>query len=109
MADWLIDTDGVRYWVVDPSDVDGYGWDLTTDSWLATGETVDSVVWTVPAGLTKVTAYPNYTSGEYNTGGYIKVALTGGTDGTDYDVLAHWVTSTGRERDRTFRLKVQEQ
>ena len=108
MADWRYDTDGVPYWIVDPADKDGYGFDLTTDGWLESGESVSSVTWTVPAGLTKVTDFPNYTGGDYNAGGIIKVALTGGTAGTDYDVLAHWVTSLGRERDRTFRLRVQQ-
>ena len=91
----------------DPDSVLDYGFDLS--AWLATGETVDSVVWTIPTGLTKQIGFtaPGFVSGEYNDGTQIMVAISGGTLGANYEVVARFTTTQGRMDDRTFALLIE--
>lgn len=106
MGTELYDSDGKPYFPKDPDATLDYGFDLS--DWLATGETVSSVVWTVPAGVTKDTGFPGFASGEFNDGTNILVAISGGTAAAEYDISAAFTTSAGRTDERTLRLKVAE-
>lgn len=69
--------------------------------WLPSGETVDSVTWTVPSGITQVSASHTTTAAT--------VRLSGGTAGTSYQ-LACRVTTTpsGYIDERTIEIVVAE-
>lgn len=67
--------------------------------WLDTGETISSVVWTVPAGLTQ--PFPASLSGAM-----AKVWIAGGVALTDYQVACHITTTAGRQDVRTILIKV---
>jgi len=83
----------------DPSAELDYGFDWLTDGWLATGETVITSTWTVPAGLTQITTGI--------TGGTITVVwIGGGTVGTDYTLVNRIVTSAGRTDERSIIIRV---
>lgn len=67
--------------------------------WLASGETISSATWTVPAGLTQ--PFDPVLSGSTAT-----VWIGGGTLMTDYTVTCHITTSVGRQASRYFTMKV---
>lgn len=73
-----------------------YGRDLTGH--LATGETIASVAWTVPAGLTG--------SAPGNDSTAFWIWLAGGTLDATYTVTALVTTSTGRKIERAFDVRV---
>lgn len=78
-----------------PNDVLDYYFDWT--SWLdstSPAETISSHEITVPAGLTL--------DSSEETGGVVKVWLSGGTVGKKYPVTCKIVTSAGRTRQQTF-------
>lgn len=79
----------------DPSDVLDY-----TIKWsgLLAGDTIASVVWTVPAGLTQESVS--------NTSTSTTIWLSGGTAGTTYTVACLIVTAGGREIERSASLAV---
>lgn len=83
-------------YVKDPNANLDYGFNWS--DWLASEETIETSIWTVPAGLTK--------ESESNTTTVTVVWLSGGIVGVDYEVVNHIVTSMGREDDRTITLKV---
>ena len=85
----------------DPNAVLDYAadWDVPFDSWL-NGQTIASVAWTVPAGLTK--------GAESNTTTVAQVRLSGGTVGVTYTVTCRITTNTGQIEDRSFRVVVRE-
>lgn len=84
----------------DPQAKLDYSIDWGTLGWLVGGDTLSSASWTVPSGLTKVSETNSTTSAT--------VWLSGGTDGTDYDITCHVVTVAGREDDRTLRIQVRQ-
>ena len=86
--DWKADTNGST----DP---------LATD-WLVSEETISSHTITADAGI----AVDSSSLTDTNTS--VTVWLSGGTAGTDYDVVCHIVTSAGREDDRTVAFSVTE-
>ena len=94
--------------VKDPDAVLDYG--FTFASWLATGETISSASWTLSptGGVVIDTGFPNFTSGRYNDGTIVLVALQGGTAGSRYTATVHAVSSAGREWDDSFTLLVQQ-
>lgn len=55
-------------------------------------------VWTVPAGLTQVTAG--------NTASTTTIRLSGGTDGADYELLCHVYLSDGQEEEQSLIIQV---
>ena len=61
-------------------------------------DTISSVTWTVPAGLTK--------EDEAATGDIVSVWLSGGSEGQSYNIGCRVVTSGGRTHDETFVLPV---
>lgn len=90
----------------DPDSVLDYQIDWS--SWLDTdnSEEIASSDWTVPTGLTEGTG--DYISS--NTTTTTKIWLSGGTAGTNYDVVNSIVTnsSPAREADRTITIMVRE-
>lgn len=80
----------------DPNATLDYGFDWS--EWLATGDTISSSDWTVPAGLTEVSAS--------NTTTTATVFLSGGTAGSSYDVVNRITTANGRTDDRTITIRV---
>jgi hypothetical protein len=62
--------------------------------WLASGETIASVAWTVPTGLTQAAAS--------NTSTLAKIKLSGGTAGVTYRVACKVTTSLPQVCERSF-------
>jgi hypothetical protein len=68
-------------------------------TWLGT-DTIASSAWTVPTGLTQVSATASTTA--------TTIWLSGGTAGTSYSVVNRIVTDGGRTEDRTLTIVVAE-
>ena len=81
----------------DPNAVLDYSVDWSR--WLD-GDTIATSVWTVPAGLTKVS--------DTNTTTKTTVWLSGGTADQSYTVTNRITTTGGRTEDRSFIVKVEE-
>lgn len=79
----------------DPQSVLDYQIDWS--AWLD-GDTISTSTWTVPSGITK-------DSDSASTTG-VTIWLSGGTDGTDYELTNHIITAAGREDDRTITIQV---
>lgn len=82
-------------YIHDPQASLRYGQDWT--DWLAVGETITAATATAPTGIT--------ISAVSAASPFVYFTATGGTDGTDYDVVVHVTSSTGEQDDRTTRLK----
>jgi hypothetical protein len=80
----------------DPDAVLDYRWDWT--AWLADGEAISTSVVLAPAGITLDSDTNDTTS--------TTAWLSGGTNGTDYDVVNRISTNQGRTDDRTMRIHV---
>lgn len=78
----------------DPSAVLDYGFDWS--AWLADGDTIASVVWTVPTGITKDNQSESTT--------IATVWLSGGTAQTQYLVGCKITTAAGRVDERTLTV-----
>lgn len=90
-----------------PDAIRTYGLDWSGT--LASGDTLASVAWTVPAGLTLVSQGANseiVTEGRnsYAAGTLALVRLSGGTAGTDYTLTCAVVTAQGDRDSRSVRL-----
>lgn len=81
----------------DPNAVLDYQIDWST--WLGT-DTIASSAWTVPTGITQVTASATTTA--------TTIWLSGGTAGSSYPVVNRIVTDGGRTEDRTLTIVVSE-
>ncbi len=81
----------------DPDDVLDFSVDWT-DVLTLDDDTVASVAWTIPAGLTNTQ--------ELNAAGVTAVWLSGGVIGERYEVGCRMVTAGGRTYDRTIALSV---
>lgn len=68
--------------------------------WLETGDEISTSTWTVPSGITK--------DSDSKSTQITTIWLSGGTDGEDYDLTNHIVTTDGREDDRTITIRVKE-
>lgn len=79
----------------DPDATLDYAIDWT--SWLK-GDAIQSSAWTVPAGLGS--------SGAVVGGSMVGIFLSGGVDGTTYDVVNQVTTQGGRIDKRTIRIQV---
>lgn len=86
----------VPVYVKDPDAILDYGFDWT--DWLATAETISSITWTVPTGITKTS--------EEQTTKIATVWLSGGTAGSNYSVACKIVTSGNRTDERTMTIRV---
>jgi hypothetical protein len=107
---WISDTqwifaDAVKY--KDPGAVVDYAIDLSNaggntggsaDAGWLQGDTISSVAWTVPTGITSATTS--------NTTTKATIWLSGGTAGTDYLITARFVTASGRTHDVSLVVKV---
>lgn len=96
----------------DPDAIRTYG--VYWGNRLAYGDTLDSVSFDVPAGLTKVAE--NVNSVEvieacftYPVGTVAQVRVSGGTANADYEFPLHIVTTEGDEDDVTIIIKCREQ
>jgi hypothetical protein len=86
------------YWPAkDPNDILDYSIDFA--DWLGT-DTLATVTWTVPTGLTK--------GSQSNSSTVALVWLSGGTAGATYEVLCRITTAGGRTHDKSVKLRVAE-
>lgn len=69
------------------------------ENYLATGETINSVVWTVATGITK--------DSDSKTDTTTTIWLSGGTALTSYTIACKIVTSQSRTDERTFTVQVE--
>lgn len=83
----------------DPDDVLDYAIDWS-DVLAADGDTIASVAWTFPAGLTKTS--------EAIDGAQTVAWISGGQDGSRYSVGCRMTTAGGRIYDRTISLSVRQ-
>ena len=79
----------------DPNAVLDYVVDWTT--WL-NGDTIATILWTVPAGITQDSESESTTSAT--------VWLSGGTVGETYQLVNRITTAGGRTEDRTIRITI---
>ena len=79
----------------DPDETVQYSVDFT--DYLGS-DTLSSVAWQVPAGLTNVSSS--------NAGKVASIKLSGGTAGTDYTVTCRLTSGGGLVLDRSFVLQV---
>lgn len=97
--DGFVTTGGGFPWIrKDPNaDLD---YQLDWSAWLkkAGNDTLATVVWTIPAGLTK--------DSEAHTTTTATIWLSGGVVGTSYTVTCSITTANGREDDRSFNVIV---
>ena len=70
------------------------------EMWLA-GDTIATSTWTAETGITVVS--------DTETATTTTVWLSGGTAGSDYNVVNRVTTTMGRTDDRTLRIRVREQ
>ena len=68
-------------------------------AWLGT-DTISSVTWVVPSGITK--------ESDTNTDTTATIWLSGGTVGVRYDVICRIATVGGRTDDRTLYYRVKQ-
>lgn len=83
----------------DPQDVLDYPVDWA-DVLALDGDTIQGVVWTFPAGLSKQSEAINGTRSV--------VWISGGTDGEAYEIGCRMTTGGGRIYDRTFSIVVRQ-
>lgn len=70
------------------------------ENYLATGETISSVVWTVGTGITEDSVSKTDTTAT--------IWLSGGTAGENYDIACKIVTNQSRTDERTFTVQVEQ-
>lgn len=88
-------------YVKDPADKLDYLVDWA--AWLASGETISAVEWTVQTGLTK-----SVSPASSNTTTSATVWLEGGTAGAKYDVACKVTTNQSRVAERSFTVQVED-
>jgi len=81
-----------------PSAVIDYAVDWT--DWMAAGDTLSSVVWTVPSGITKDSSTED--------GAKCIIWLSGGTAGQNYTLTCAITTTQGRKESRQIVIKVRQ-
>uniref|UniRef100_A0A6M3IPQ6 Putative tail protein n=1 Tax=viral metagenome TaxID=1070528 RepID=A0A6M3IPQ6_9ZZZZ len=87
----------------DPGEKLDYAFDWDDDTqgpYLESGETISASAWVVPSGITEVSA--SYTDT------ITKIWLSGGTEGTSYELENTITTSEGRIVVRSFIVVVEE-
>ncbi len=76
------------------------------------GATISTTTWTLPDGITNVSDNKSAMTMRgitYDANTVCNILLSGGTDGTDYELLNHVVLSDTRELDKTITIPVREQ
>jgi hypothetical protein len=81
----------------DPDAVKNYG--INWEPWLGS-ETIATSSWTFPSGITN--------EDDSNTTTTTLVQVSGGTEGDDYELVNHIVTSGGQEDERSILIQVRE-
>jgi hypothetical protein len=81
-----------------PSAIIDYAVDWTT--WMAAGDSLATVTWTVPSGITKVS--------DTTDGAKCIIWLSGGTVGQNYTLTCSIVTTDGRTDSRQIVIKVKQ-
>jgi hypothetical protein len=81
----------------DPDDSLDYAIDMAQQMTLD-GDTIASVVWSVPTGLTEGASTVTTTK--------VSVVLSGGTAGSSYDITGTITTAGGRVYERSFTVEV---
>jgi hypothetical protein len=92
-----------KFYVKDPQAKLNYGFDWDGESpgpWLATGATISTSTWTVPAAITKVSDPKTTTT--------TTIVLSGGTVGEKYVLTNHIVASDAQEDDRSMQVEIRE-
>lgn len=84
----------------DPDAKLDFAFDWREKGWLASGEDLSAVTWTVPAGLTE--------EATTMTDDVAAIWLSGGTAGSTYAVSCRITTSDGRIDERSFAVIVEE-
>lgn len=84
----------------DPASIVNFTLDWSDHLTALGGLTIASSDWTVPAGITEVTAS--------NTTTATTVRLSGGTHGADYEIVNHVVFSDGQEEERALTIQVRQ-
>lgn len=82
----------------DPADIRTYSIDWS--AWLGT-DTISSANWTLPTGLTQVTASATST--------VASIKISGGSNGHTYTVACTVVTAAGQTKKVSFYLQVETQ
>lgn len=77
-------------------------WTIDWTNWLGSGRTVASSDWTVPSGLTEVSASID------SAGLMTTIVLSGGTAGTTYEVTNTVTLDNGYIAERTLRFQLEE-
>lgn len=92
--------------VKDPEDVLEYGFDWSAR--LAAGETISTSTWTRTGGTAggTITIAASTSIAPAIEGGITRTKLSGGTIGQYHEITNHIVTSAGRERDRTAKIRI---
>jgi hypothetical protein len=83
----------------------------TGDTGALQGETISVAAGTVPTGLTKVSENTNITTIQgvtYALNTVHNIVMSGGTEGTNYEVFSRVTTSGGRILDKTITIVCQE-
>jgi hypothetical protein len=83
----------------DPQEKLDYQFDWAS-KFLASGETISATTWTLTSGITK--------DSDTKTTGTTTIWLTGGTDGSDYDITNKITSSAGRIFERTATIPVRQ-
>lgn len=84
----------------DPAGINNFTLDWADHLTAIGGLTIASSDWTVPAGITEVTAS--------NTTTTTTIRLSGGTHGVDYEVVNHIVLSDGQEEEQSLTIQVRQ-
>lgn len=78
---------------IDPDSIDDYEFDLAGD---LAGDTIDSVVWVLPDGLTlEDSSFTDTTA---------TIMVSGAECGNTYRITCRYTTEGGRTRDKTIRV-----
>lgn len=92
--------DVAGYWITkDPQATLDYTLDWTIGGWLGT-DTIASVLWTVPSGITQAAASNTTTSAT--------IWLSGGTLLASYTITCRITTAAGRTDERSFRVIIKD-
>jgi hypothetical protein len=78
---------------IDPDDTDSFEFMLAAD---LDGDTIDTVTWVLPDGLTEVSSS--------NTDTTATIFVSGAECGVTYRITCRYTTDGGRQRDKTIRV-----
>lgn len=106
------DPDGIKPYFVVWCSPNGLNDGSADDIGELQGETISTVTWTVPAGITKDSEAKTAVSVHgvsYAANTVCTIWLSSGTDQTNYDLECVIVTSSGRRLPKTIRVPVRSQ